>query len=39
MRERRLTLASSVAAYLIGGILILLVIWGGVYNFRMGESV
>jgi hypothetical protein len=34
MREGRLSLGSGLAAYLIGGLLILLVIWGGLYHFR-----
>jgi hypothetical protein len=34
MREGRLSLGSSLLAYLIGGLLILAVIWGGVYHFR-----
>ncbi|MGC1302661.1 MAG: hypothetical protein WA840_09825 [Caulobacteraceae bacterium] len=35
MREGRLSLGSSLIAYLIGGLLILAVIWGGVYHFKM----
>jgi hypothetical protein len=35
IREGRLSLASSMLAYLIGGLLILVVIWGGLYSFRL----
>jgi hypothetical protein len=35
IREGRLTVASSIAAYVIGGVLILAVIWGGVYHFHV----
>jgi hypothetical protein len=35
MREGRLSLGSSIVAYLIGGLLILAVIWGGVYHFKV----
>ena len=35
MREGRLTLGSSLLAYMIGGLLILGVIWGGVYHFKL----
>ena len=35
MREGRLSLASSLVAYLLGGLLILAVIWGGVYHFKL----
>lgn len=34
MREGRLTPESSIAAYVIGGLLILAVIWGGLYHFH-----
>jgi uncharacterized protein with HXXEE motif len=34
VREGRLPLGSSLAAYLLGGLLILLVIWRGVYHFK-----
>jgi uncharacterized protein with HXXEE motif len=33
IREGRLSVGSSLVAYLIGGLLILAVIWGGVYHF------
>jgi hypothetical protein len=35
MREGRLSLLSSGVAYLIGGLLILAVIWGGLYHFEL----
>jgi hypothetical protein len=35
MRGGRLTFASSMLAYLIGGLLILAVIWGGLYHFKV----
>jgi hypothetical protein len=35
MRDGRLSLASNIVAYAIGGLLILAVIWGGVYHFKM----
>jgi hypothetical protein len=34
IREGRLSLGSSMVAYLAGGLLILVVIWGGVYHFK-----
>ena len=33
--EGRLSIRSSVLAYLLGGLLILGVIWGGVYHFTL----
>jgi hypothetical protein len=35
IHEGRLTVSTSLLAYLIGGLLILAVIWGGVYHFAL----
>ncbi len=35
LRDGRLSVGSNLGAYVLGGLLILAVIWGGVYGFKI----